>query len=205
METGQYTYITVSAVLREQPGQSVICAGGLIADFEASRVAIFLLERLSNPWPKVIDKASAIGHSDVFSLQRAGDAVEVIIDTSEADSTVLEQVIDIDELNLLPVILTNEREESSDGMCHHIPYRDVIGSLQRAYQTRTIEIAESLPLAGELARMLDNLTLRDASLADPLVLATALVVLQCNRVLPVGHDEESRSASFNTYGVLENE
>ena len=203
MNAEQYTYVTIAAVLREQPGQSVIAAGGLIADFDNSRTAIFLLERTGSPWSRVLYKASGICHSDVFNLQRAGDAVELVVDTTEADSTVLEQLLDIDGLNILPVLLTNEREESSDGMCHHIPYRDVIGALQKAYQQRSIEVAQDLALAGELARMLENLTLRDAAEADPLVLATALVVLQCNRALPDGYDEEPRSASFNTYEAIE--
>ena len=116
METEQYSFITVAVVLREQPEKTTIAAGGLVSSIDNPRVNIFELARLDDPWPTIIDKAARLAHGPDFDLQRAGNAMELVVDNSAGTSAVLEQLLDIEDVGCLPVILTTERSERTDGM-----------------------------------------------------------------------------------------
>ncbi len=186
METEKFAYIVVSAVLREQPGKSIVAAGGLVSSLDRPHIEIFALEELEDPFKVVVAKAERLANGEGFELQRADGAVDLVVDNSEGTQAEIEQLWEMEEITTAAVAMTSERKKHRDGNLTFLPSRDVVGALQRSYQERRVQISTQLALAQETETALQSLTLRDAEEVAALPLAIALIVHRCNEMAPEG-------------------
>jgi hypothetical protein len=178
----------VSAVLREQPENSIVAAGGVYRrkTHYGYRAGIEVVElfQTDERFEEVVRLAHRVTQVPEFSFLGSTNKLHLVVDNTDGSGRITELIWGFRGLDAMSIILTAEREQRSDGGQYFIPRRGVVTDLVDAFQEGRIEVSEELTLSGMLESELTNLTVRTADEASALVVAVALLTWKAREILP---------------------
>lgn len=173
-----------------------------------------LLERpaLHTPYPEIIERIKTI-----LSGPELRDHATTVVDNTGVGRAVTDMMAEADISNVIAVTITaGEKISHDEHGDYRVPKKELVSSLQVAFQSGRLKIASALPLAETLReeilsfRIKTNLVTGHESFEawrekdhDDLVLATALalwygsVAGYSGEYFPDGGDDEARNESFN--------
>lgn len=148
------------------------------------------LERppLSTSYLAIADRVRTILTDELV----AKEDTSLVVDATGVGRPVVD-LLEAANLNPIAVTITGGDEENSAGYGYRVPKRNLVSTLQIAFQSGTLKIAQTLPLADVLVKELLNFKVKITANAhdtyeawregvhDDLVLATALAVWWAER------------------------